>query len=60
VLTMRTEYLGACTVFRGLPEVLNGGQYLVPRMSRDQLTESIEGPITVGGAAITRAWCSGS
>ena len=53
VLTMRTDYLGACTVFRGLPEVLNGGQYLIPRMSRDQLTESIEGPIAVGGAAIT-------
>jgi conflict system STAND superfamily ATPase/WD40 domain-containing protein len=53
VLTMRTDYLGACTVFRGLPEVLNGGQYLIPRMSRDQLTESIEGPIAVGGAATT-------
>ncbi|MGH7317073.1 MAG: ATP-binding protein, partial [Candidatus Rokuibacteriota bacterium] len=53
VLTMRTDYLGACTVFRGLPEVLNGGQYLIPRMTRDQLTESIEGPIAVGGAAIT-------
>ena len=53
VLTMRTDYLGACTVFRGLPEVLNGGQYLIPRMTRDQLTESIEGPVAVGGAAIT-------
>ena len=53
VLTMRTDYLGACTVFRGLPEVLNGGQYLIPRMTRDQFTESIEGPIAVGGAAIT-------
>ena len=53
VLTMRTDYLGICTVFRGLPEVLNGGQYLIPRMTRDQLTESIEGPIAVGGAAIT-------
>ncbi len=40
-------------MFRGLPEVLNGGQYLIPRMTRDQLTESIEGPIAVGGAAIT-------
>jgi hypothetical protein len=53
VLTMRTDCLGACTVFRDLPEVLNGGQYLIPRMTRDQLTESIEGPIAVGGAAIT-------
>ena len=44
VLTMRTDYLGDCAQFEGLPEALNRCQYLVPRMSRDQMRESIEGP----------------
>jgi hypothetical protein len=30
VLTMRSDYLGDCAQFRGLPEALNSGQYLVP------------------------------
>lgn len=39
VLTMRSDYLGKCALFRGLPEALNDAQYLVPRMSRDQQPE---------------------
>jgi hypothetical protein len=52
VLTMRSDYLGACAVFRGLPEALNDGHYLVPRMTRGQLQEAIEGPIELAGAHI--------
>ena len=44
VLTMRTDYLGDCGKFEGLPEVLNRCQYLVPRMTRQQTREAIEGP----------------
>jgi WD40 repeat protein len=44
VLTMRTDYLGDCAQFDGLPEALNRGQYLVPRLTRDQTREAIEGP----------------
>jgi len=29
VLTMRSEYLGACSIFRDLPEALNDGHYLL-------------------------------
>ena len=36
VLTMRTDFLGDCTLFPGLPEALNRSQYLVPRLSREQ------------------------
>jgi hypothetical protein len=53
VLTMRSDYLGDCAQFRDLPEAINDGQYLIPRMTRDQRREAIEGPVAVGGAAIT-------
>ncbi|NRF71812.1 hypothetical protein HLB44_32985 [Aquincola sp. S2] len=52
VLTMRSDYLGDCAQFRGLAEALNDGQYLVPRMTRDQRRQAIEGPVAVGGATI--------
>ncbi len=52
VITMRSEYLGDCTRFRDLPEALNAGQYLIPRMTRDQRSKAITGPIAVGGAVI--------
>lgn len=44
VLTMRTDYLGDCAQFEGLPETLNRSQYLVPRLTREQTREAIEGP----------------
>jgi energy-coupling factor transporter ATP-binding protein EcfA2 len=43
-LTMRTDRLGECARFDGLPEALNRGQYLVPKLANDQLREAIEGP----------------
>jgi hypothetical protein len=53
VLTMRSDYLGDCTQFTGLPEALNDSQFLVPRLTRAQLREAIECPVAVGGARIT-------
>ena len=44
VLTMRTDRLGECSQFDGLPEVLNRSQYLVPKLGSDELREAIEGP----------------
>lgn len=54
VFTMRSDFLGECTRFKGLPEAINDGHYLVPRMSREQIREVIEGPVKVGGAEISR------
>lgn len=51
-LTMRSDFLGDCAQFRDLPEVINRGQYLVPRMTRQQRQLAIEGPVRVAGAAI--------
>ena len=53
VLTMRSDFLGDCAQFRDLPEAINDGQYLIPRMTRDQRRSAIEGPVAVGGATIT-------
>ena len=52
VLTMRSDFLGDCARFVDLPEMLNDGQYLIPRLTRDQRRASIEGPIAVSGASI--------
>jgi hypothetical protein len=49
MLTMRSDFLGECAVFRGLPEALNEGHYLVPKMTRLQLQEAIEGPLVAAG-----------
>lgn len=53
VLTMRSDYLGDCSQFWGLPEEINESQYLIPRLTRDQLREAIIGPVKVGGGQIT-------
>jgi WD40 repeat protein len=52
IITMRSEFLGDCVKFRGLPEAINEGQYLVPQLSRNQLKEVIEGPINLAGRKI--------
>jgi tetratricopeptide (TPR) repeat protein len=53
VLTMRSDFIGECMEFPGLPETVNNSQYLVPRMTRDELRSTITGPVAVGGAEIT-------
>jgi energy-coupling factor transporter ATP-binding protein EcfA2 len=52
VLTMRTDRLGECAEFEGLPEALNRSQYLVPRLTGDELREAIEGPAALTDTAI--------
>jgi WD40 repeat protein len=52
IVTMRSDYLGNCAQFRDLPERINDGLYLVPRMRRDQLEQAITGPIAVEDAEI--------
>ncbi|HEV7891656.1 MAG TPA: hypothetical protein VGP08_13530 [Pyrinomonadaceae bacterium] len=47
VLTMRSDFLGDCSQFQGLPEAINEGQYLIPRMNRDERRAAIVGPVRV-------------
>jgi hypothetical protein len=53
VLTMRSDFLGDCTQFPGLAEAINAGQYLVPRLTRDERRAAIEYPASVEGAQIS-------
>ncbi len=54
VLTMRSDFLGDCAQFPALPEAFNQNQYLVPRMTRAQRRQSIEGPLEVAGVPIAQ------
>jgi energy-coupling factor transporter ATP-binding protein EcfA2 len=53
VMTMRSDFLGDCDNFYGLPEAMNRSQYLVPRLTRQQRQQAIEGPIRLFGGAIS-------
>ena len=53
VLTMRSDFLGDCSQFPGLPEVLNRSQYLIPRMTREQIRDAIEKPLGLAGARMS-------
>src|SRR5688572_13248243 len=55
VMTMRSDFLGDCAEFRELPEAINRGQYLIPRLTRDQLRLAIEAPAMVYDAEISPA-----
>ena len=52
-LTMRSDFLGDCDVFQGLPEAMNDASYLVPRLAREQLRLAIEGPALMAGAEMS-------
>ena len=45
VLTMRSEYIGYCDAFLGLPEAISERLFLTPRMNRDQLKDAIVRPL---------------
>lgn len=53
VLTMRSDFLGDCAQFQGLPEAINDGQYLIPRMTRDERRVAITGPVGVTRGKMT-------
>ena len=53
-LTMRSDFLGDCDVFHGLPEAMNRSQYLVPRLTREQRRKAITGPVHISGTRITQ------
>jgi WD40 repeat protein/tetratricopeptide (TPR) repeat protein len=44
IITMRSDFLGNCPIFRGLPEALNDSQYLTPRLDRDEQRAAIVQP----------------
>jgi WD40 repeat protein len=52
VLTMRSDFIGDCDAYPGLPEAINSSLYLVPRLTEAQLREAIRGPARMEGATV--------
>jgi tetratricopeptide (TPR) repeat protein len=52
VITMRSEYLGQCALFAGLPEAMNESQFLTPRLTREQSDAAIAKPARVFGGRV--------
>jgi len=44
---MRSDFLGDCSRFTDLAETINDGQFLAPRLTREQCRQAIEGPAAV-------------
>lgn len=53
-LTMRSDFIGKCSVFPRLTNLINESNYLVPQMTREQKRMIIEGPILVAGGRISQ------
>ncbi|HTT41367.1 MAG TPA: AAA family ATPase [Burkholderiales bacterium] len=49
VLTMRSDFLGDCAVFRGLPEAISESEFLTPRLTREQIGKVIAAPARMFG-----------
>ena len=55
VITMRSDFLGDCARFTDLAETINDGQFLTPRLTREQCRAAIEGPAAVYGGRVEPA-----
>ena len=54
IITMRSDFIGQCAAFRGLPEYIGFSQFFVPRLNRQELREVIEEPAVLSGNTIAR------
>lgn len=52
VLTMRSDFLGECALFEGLPQAMNNNQFLTPRLSRKECEAAIVKPARVFGGQV--------
>lgn len=54
-ITMRSDFLGDCATFAAFPELVTEGQFLTPRLLRDECQAAIEGPARVQGGRVEPA-----
>lgn len=52
VITMRSDFIGDCSDFQDLTELINKSNYLVPQMTRADFEQVIRGPLKVVGTEI--------
>jgi energy-coupling factor transporter ATP-binding protein EcfA2 len=53
ICTMRSDYIGQCADFRGLPEAIGFSQFFVPRLKRKEIHQVIEEPAVLSGNKIS-------
>jgi hypothetical protein len=54
VCTMRSDFIGQCVAFRGLPEYIGFSQFFVPRLKRKDFKQVIEEPAILSGNRISQ------
>jgi len=52
MLSIRSDFIDACSLYRALTEQMNRSKYLLPQMSREALSRAILGPIHQAGASV--------
>ena len=52
VLSLRSDFIGDCSRYHGLTQLINSSNYLVPELNPDNYRKAIEGPIVNAGARI--------
>lgn len=52
-LSLRSDFLGDCTQFAGLADMINQGHYLIPKMTEDEKELAITGPISISKGEIS-------
>ena len=53
VLTLRSDFLSDCTDFARLPDMINDGHYLIPKMTFEEKEAAFKGPAELAGGVIT-------
>lgn len=53
VITMRSDFFKHCEVFEGLPEAIAAHQFITPRMSREQMEDAVQIPLSHFGSDIS-------
>lgn len=53
IITLRSDFLGNCSEFNGLPNAINQAQYLIPQMSQEESRRAITGPLAVSNIDIS-------
>jgi tetratricopeptide (TPR) repeat protein len=52
LITIRSDFIGDCAYFHGLPEAVSATQYLAPNLTRSQLEDAIRKPVEKAGGTI--------
>jgi WD40 repeat protein len=52
MITMRSDVIGECAHFKGLTQLINSSNYLVPHISRESYRAAIDGPVKYAGASV--------